>query len=485
MLLCGILLGALSGTLWSRFTGPVYDDYSQIADGRYILAHGFSAVDTIAWTSATVKPPVVRHEWLYQVTAALLYARGGFDAMEMLWFFVRLGIFILIALIAYRRSGRPWVAAGMVLLLGTLLTLSQSAADHLLALPSRPQTLSILLLLGIVYLLEHGGRPRWGIIPLLILGANWHGGIWPIYLIVLCYYALRDRNWWLCLAPLLLFLSPAGLGIVALPFAYGSNLPYYNDLANEFGRTPFWPGSASGLVPFLTVAILGIGIWLGKLRRLDLGFIAVLLLLALDGQRFVIFSIVLSIPLLVGYLSVIEKNFLALAGNKDQRLTAFRFGAVFLLIVLPFLISTEMLMMSAIQASRTTAVRSLPSRSVGVRTDGLNKALDYVTAHGLRNVLNTDLSTGDYMAFAGEKPFIYNRTDVFLHRQPDGTDLWTEFYGAQAHPEQLGNLVTKYGASYLLDMENLSKFTFYIKSQPARYSPLFSDGNAVLYKINF
>lgn len=480
MLLLSVAVSALAGTAWSLAIGPVSDDYSQIAAGRYILVHGIQTVDFISWTSTILRPVFVAHEWLYQVCMAWLYGLGGFLAINGYLLAVRLGIFALVAWLAWHRSGRrTWVAVASTLLVGGLLALSQTAADFLLALPSRPQTLSLLLLLSVAALLEKGGRWKWAVLPLLVLGANWHGGFWPLYVLVLGYYALRQRDWRLCLFPLALLLNPAGSGILMLPFAYAGGMEIYGNLQSEWGRTILWPGTNEGLVPFLGTALLLVGVHLSRPRKTDLLLLGALLLLALSGQRFVIFLIVLGIPMLSAYWPAIQERLAGLAGKWEGVLAL---SLAIFLFALPLLGTAGVVVADAGLAFRRGTSQDLPSRTVGGTTADINPVLDYIKSHGLTRVLNTSIPEGDYMAFFGVPPFIYNHSDVFFFKQADGSRLWSEYYAAEKDPARLDALVSKYGAQWLMDRTD-GVFSDHVASHPGTYRAVFTAGKIVLYQV--
>lgn len=472
-----ILLATLSTTLWSINIGPVLDDYSQIANGRLILQHGISSADQLSWTSAEVHPPAIPHEWLYQVTTATLYSHWGFGGVEALLFVCRIGIFLLIALLVWRRSGKNlWLSTAVVLLTGALLSILQTGANFILGLSSRPQTMSLLLLLGVAVLLEYGGMATWGIVPLLIVGANWHGGFWPIYVIIICYYAIRNRNWWILLAPVALLFSPSGFSILGMPFTYSGST---NLLSVEWQRTNFLPTTPEGIVPFLILLIMSLGILLGKPRKIDLGIVVLLLLLAITGQRFIIFTIIIAVPLLAGYWRPIEEKYLRKENSNSTLFrtlsTLFFFGVTTVTIVLVMIVTIPNL-------GNTIARRDLPKKVLNANVSFMNPAMDYVTKNNLQRVLNTTIWAGDYMSFAGLKPFVYNRSDVFLYRQPDGTRILDIYSNLKNRPADLSVLIEKYKIEYIFDVSG-SGLTEYFVSQPNRYKSVFTANHTAIYKI--
>lgn len=464
-----VFLAALGCWSWPALYGLNYDDYFQILTGRYILAHGLPTTDFISWTSAFLHPPLVAHEWLYQVTVASLYRLGGFLPILALDGVLCLAFFSLFAWLVHLRDGGRWkVTAAVTLVGGALLSLA-----YITTLQLRPQTGSLVLLAAIMVLLERGGKGKWWVLPLLVIGTNWHCGFWPIYVLVLLYYALRKRDWAIALFPLALLLALPGPGtlLITLNFA-GATAKYLT--TGEWQKTIFWPAATDGQVSFFSVlAVIG-GAYVARPRRTDLAFLAAVVLLACAGLRFVILVPVLTLPVLASYWKPLRDLPLRIGKPAGSAVLLTVVAVVPLLIIL----GTAAGNLAALPATSLPRT-DLEGRTVSPRMAGLNAAIDFLKARGETRVFNLDSFSGGYLAFAGLPPLVDNRTDIYSFVQADGSNLWKEWLDSRTDPLAVDRIVEKYGVTSIIAPKGTGEDQ--VSSRPDRYPLIFHSGDWSVY----
>lgn len=174
---------------------PNYADpdlWGHVQFGRDVLKHGLPATATYTFTAEGY--PWINHENLSEIAFAWVESTSGIGTLVVSGTLLGLGIVGLIVLRAWRQSGDPFAAS----ILGLLVTLNLAFHWSL-----RPQLLSFLFFLAMLMLLEYSlphitqavrpGKPLtsfpppespssrrliwlWGLVPILWLWTNSHGG---------------------------------------------------------------------------------------------------------------------------------------------------------------------------------------------------------------------------------------------------------------------------------------------------------------------
>ena len=183
------------------------DALMDIANGRFILAHGYVPLRNVM-TQAMYGHTWSNTEWLFGVLAALLYQHFGVQGM--VWGFapVLVATGFLISLLA-QRAGRLW---GLVLAVMTAFAMVPGMSP-------RPQLFSYLFFaFGLWAVLRHRKGVRWPVIVFVMavvpLWANLHASVFlaPVLLASEAFIGRRKGLWWPALAALALsFAHPGGL----------------------------------------------------------------------------------------------------------------------------------------------------------------------------------------------------------------------------------------------------------------------------------
>ncbi len=173
--IAAIIAGAVLGTFEIANTSIGW----HLASGRWILDHGtFLRADPFSFTSAGT--PWIDHEWLFQVGAAAVESVGGAAALGVLRGLIVVALALLLLTISIRSGLSP--AAALLL---SILCVAGARPRFFL----RPELVTLLIVPLIVWLFLTRGKRRtqlW-LIPfaaLMILGANAHGGVLVVPLLL-------------------------------------------------------------------------------------------------------------------------------------------------------------------------------------------------------------------------------------------------------------------------------------------------------------
>jgi hypothetical protein len=368
------------------------DTFFHIAAGTRMLAdHAILYRDPFSYTFAGEPWPA--HEWLAEVVMALSYRLDGWSGVLFLFALASAATAGLLA----HHLGRwlDWPAQAIVAVLAlSCMTPSLLARPHLLALP-----LLELWVAGLVIARSERRAPSYALLPLMTLWVNIHG----TFLLGLALVgamgleaALDEKNrvatlrdWGLFGAGALVaaLLNPHFLSGVLFPISLMGTAGLAN--VAEWQPTDF-----SQLQPFGLVVLAGIyflvtrGVKLLPLRALT---ILVLLCMALLHQRHqIVFALaaplLLAKPISLGKRTSLELS-AALAG-------IFATLALLLIIVLGWLRIFVPLSRVDSPVAPITALQHVPAE---LRSE---------------HVLN-DYSFGGYLIFAGVRPFVDSRVELY------------------------------------------------------------------------
>jgi hypothetical protein len=412
------------------------DTYWHLAAGEWMLQHGaILHADPFSYTAPGHAWDT--HEWLTEVIMGGVFRALGWQGVQLLYAPAIALVTLVMGLELSRKLG---VVGWVAMLLGAVICTTQSwlARPHLLALP--------ILALWTVQLLrarEEGRTPALWLLPLMILWANLHGSF-LIGLGLLAPFALETlldagedwfrvgRDWALFMLGALAaaMITPHGLNGLLYPIQIQS-MKTLQDIA-EWRSTDF-----------------------GEVRPFEL---------ALLGGLYVLLSRGVRIPM-IRLLTMLGLTHLALHELRHQMVFA---------VVAPLLLA-EPIARALRPDGSAPQVPSLPPKALAgglaavavaavavfavrlavpvVRTDGPTSpgaALAHVPAElRAKHVLN-EYGMGGYLIFAGVRPFIDGRADMY-------GDAFFDAYSKAVKPDRLRltALLKKYDVSWtILDAHN-------------------------------
>ena len=367
------------------------DTFSHIATGQWMIGHAtFPTADPFSFTKAGA--PWVAHEWLAELLLACAFLAAGWCGVVVLTAAAAAAAMFLQAQFLARRLPAQVVLLVLVAAVACI-TPEMLARPHILALP-----VFVAWVAGVVGARDKGCAPPWRLLPLLCLWANLHGGfIIGIALVVaLAAEAVlaEPAEWWraarawggfFVASVAVCLLTPYGFAGLVQPFRL-SGLPELSHIG-EWQPTDF-----STLQPLELLILIGLYLGLGRGARLPpvrLLILLGLLHMALQHTRHLLLIGVIGPILVAGPLGAVWPD--AVPGPARRLLAAC--GAVILV-------------------GLVLARLALPI----VRTDGPTApitALAHVPAKLRAQPVLNDYAFGGYLIFAGVRPFIDARAELF------------------------------------------------------------------------
>lgn len=426
------------------------DSLFHLTSGRWIVQHrAIPTTDVLSWFGSTHATRWLPHEWLFDVVAYVSWRVAGFQGV-----FALTAALVGASVLCVRRlaeiRGASWLrslAVALVALVGLARFISP-----------RPGAVTFVLLPLMAILLE---RDRW--IPallLFVLGMNVHGGAYPIYLLVVIYYASPRRPWMIVAAAALVLAQPLTFGLLKYPFFTLDPLMRY--------ITEFQP-TALG-TDYLFVAVL-VACWFlldrRDMRTRDLLAAAVLVGLALTSVRNQAFFFVLGLPLLAPYFRLSR---VADSPPRAPRLADryARSSVGYDAAVLAALLGIAALLAASISPWTVNADKGYP-----------RGAFDYVKAHGITRFWN-EWNDGGYLMFNGAPPLVDGRADPFASFFNPGVTLALEYMRSYKLETDIRPFLRKYGITDLIVDHDVTLYQ--VLSQSRDFRVLYRDGQATVFE---
>jgi hypothetical protein len=399
--LAALLLTTLAVALLSygvRQSLPVDPDtfWHLESGGEIVSGGGIPQVDTESWYGVEKELPVSSQEWFYDATAFLIHDIGGFELLYAATALLFAALFVLVYGLVRVRGGAHLTSL-IVALVAALGTLPFSSA--------RPQSVTYCLLVATAILLEKGRWP-WAI-PLIVVGANVHGGVYPLYLVLVAFYTLPQGSPALGVSLAAVLFNPQGARLLALPLAALT----YTDarLISEAKLTALasrWHNLAAYGGLFLLVRKRDIPARDGLLA---LAFVV----LSLLAVRHVVFFYILVLPLMARYVRATPEPEPSGAGE-EAGLSADVARRFDLLVVVLLAVAVAV---GALKVSQG---------SIDEHEWYPRAAMELVRAEGLDRVLN-EYTAGGYLMFHGVPPMIDGRFYPFTPALGADDDLFKDY----------------------------------------------------------
>lgn len=423
-------LVVFAAVLWIPAVFNDGDTLWHIRAGEWMLAHlAVPRVDVFSYTAAGW--PWVTHEWLAEVLLALVYRAGGWSGVMALTAGA-MGLTAGLLSRHLRYFAPPKVALPLLVLALACLLPSLLARPHLLAFPCLEFWCASLLIAR-----ARDAAPSPWLLPLMTLWANLHGGFMVGVVLVAIFgleaawqagaaWGVQARRWGLFLAGTILaaLLTPHFLEGLLFPF----------QLLGLHGLdhiTEWKPASVGLLSPFVVSVLLLL--YLGASGRIRMPLYRALLL---TGVVFAAFHHARNEQLfaIIGALLIASSASFAGAGTAAPlpRLAGFRVPRF----VVPALSAVALLALAvrlAVPFVRqdspvypATALAHVPAKL---------RALPVLNGYGI----------GGYLIFAGVRPFIDGRADLY-----GGKFLHTYLEADRPDPAVLDRVLRRYRIAWAI-----------------------------------
>jgi hypothetical protein len=450
----------VSLTAYQRLAGGHADpdQFWHIATGQWIVQHGtVPTVDVFSWYATARHAGWTAHEWLFGVVAYELHHLGGYPLLYGFTAALDGALFVLAFSLSYVRSKRPFLslAIATLVIFGTYPNLAP-----------RPQMFTFCFVLVIALLGEK--KKLWWSLPIVLLAANLHGGAYPIYLVVIAFYAFPDQLLVLPAAAAMVLVNPQGWHL--LPYALGIANP---DAAyiNEFRPTALATRQLD-LAVYLGIPVL---LWGQKVKLKDGILVFALVMLSLSAVRQVAFVYILALPLLAPYVPALPARRQETAevvperegGVAEARVVARPVGVLDIAPVAVLALSVALAAGPAIR------------QPIDVTAGYPAGAVEYVRTHHLDHVWNI-WQDGGYMISVGVPPMVDGRGDPYMAPANHGVDMAHDYFRSLWLEEDPHGFLETYGVKNLIVNKGM---TFYraVSRDPAM-TTLYEDGTFVVMR---
>lgn len=415
------------------------DMFWHLATGRYVVQHrAVPTTDVFSWYGRERHSRWVSQEWLFGVAAWAVYSLGGFRLLYAVTAAFGGALFLLAYALALRRCGKR-IPSLLIAAVATLGTLPNVAA--------RPQMVTYCLLLVVALMLEH--KLWYWTLPIVLVGVNLHGGVWPLYVLLAAFYALPETPLLVGLTAACAFLTPNGIGTVLYPLAATVSPPR---AISEFQPTAL-AANPVNLVVYLGVVVLA---WGQRIKARDAVFALAFTMLSLTAIRHTALFYVLVIPMLAPYLAA---RYVEGAPPERRRvLGGVLVGALSVCVaVLGFTAAT----------ARLDVHRGYPRMAVA-----------YLKGRPGVRLFNV-WQDGGYLIFNGVEPLIDGRGDPFT-LAASGDDLLGRYWAAWRLSADYRGLFDRYKIEYVL-LEKRLPFYRAI-AHDSTLAPVLQDGGVALFR---
>jgi hypothetical protein len=424
-----IALPALLIAAWIAFAPQVLNDgdtYWHLAAGEWMLRHA-QVLHTDPFSYTAAGRPWQTHEWLSEVVMALAYAAGGWGGLQLL-FGLAAGLAAAVMAAELGRHVPPLSQALAVLLAFAGFSGSLLARPHLLALP-----VLALWTAGLLRARERDSAPSPWLLLLMVVWANLHGGF-------------------------VIGLGLAGAFAIEAVLAGGGDrrrtiLRWGGFLAAAVVASLITPHGIEGLLFPLNIMgmkiLPGIVEWrsadFSRFGPFEIALLAALFVMLWRGVKVPLIRLIVLLGLLhLGLHQVRQQMVLGVVG---VLLLAEPLGQVLKPEPSPFLPALGARPAMAVAALLAALLAATRLGTPIVRTDGPTSpvtALAHTPASLRAQPVFNDYGMGGYLIFAGVKPFIDGRADMY------GDTFVEDYFAADSDPDRLQRTLDHYGVAWTI-----------------------------------
>jgi MFS family permease len=442
------------------------DAFWHLATGRYILAHHtVPSTDVFSWYGIQHHLSWMPQAWLFDVLAYAVWLLGGFRLLYVVTALAAASVAGLVYWLFALRSGNRLLAVAVAAI---------AAVGIMPFVAPRPQMLTYPLLLALALLLEH--RKWWWAVPVVLLGVNLHGPLYPMYLLVVAYYTLPKRWPVLAACAAVVVATPAGLALIPYPFlSFLSGTSRIQEFAHV---APIeWPVY---LVALLLVLVL---LDRRSMPAKELLGLLALVVLSLAALRHMVFMFVLALPLAAPYLELPSER-RSRAGDSSRSAP----GSIGVDAAVPVrpasggrampVLDRLLVAMLVIGAAATTVRAAI--QPVDATRGYPVQASQYLQAHGITRYFN-EWGDGGFLIFRGMQPLVDGRWDPFFS-YPGRSDVTvgSEYIRAWSLETDCRPFLARNGITHLLIHQ--SSALSMVLEQSASFRAVYRDAIYVVYE---
>ena len=440
------------------------DIWFLFSHGREVLMNGFPHTEFLTIHTGL---HFVMQQWLSSVIFYFIYNNFGFVGLYILMFIIN----GLIILFTYKLC---LVITNKKIYASVFITIITDLLLELMFIIPRPQTISILLLVIELYILEtfinNKSNKIIYLLPLLsILLINFHSSIWPIlfifmgpYLVELLYLLIKEKDKRFYILSIILIVSiifgiinPYGIeGMTYFMSSYG--VKEINQFIEEMHHIGFIGKGTKYLSIFLIVYILFyITIIIKNKNKISIRQLILFVgtsFMACINLRSTSLLFISTIPHLSKYIPIKDGK------NKYVPIKSYIVCMVIIIISISF---------------------SINNKNYIIKSNA-KPVLNYLNNNTNKNIkLYTNFDDGPYFEYNGYKVYIDSRAEVFLKSNNHKEDIFIEYTDIISGKSNIKDFLNKYNFDYLLVnntdrlYEYLNKDKNYIMIYNYKYYYLF------------
>ncbi|MFT8315602.1 MAG: hypothetical protein ABF633_15335 [Clostridium sp.] len=453
------------------------DGFWHIKVGEYIIKNRTIPYhDIFSWYGMSKNLQWTSHEWLFGVLSYLIYSIHGFLSAAIFMGIMNTSISFMLYKLLEIRSKSKWIA---LLCMGSYIVMFGSESS----LAYRPIIVSLLLIPVTCILLE---KNRYiAALFAVILGINFHGGVYPIYIIVFAYYTLFKNYKYFVAVLVGVFVNPYTYGIYLYTIRSMNEMHLQKQYINEWKVTQIYDLKFS-----LAIIIFIVFVYIfGKVKLKDILFSGSFIILAISAVRQIIFLPVLALPIMSPYIKPALKEFSEryIVHNKiiediKSKIGFFK-GTLIIKSIIIIVIELAIIIPNGLYCydffKNGTKIFKISAADCPVQ------AVDYINKHPeiKYSHLLSHYNDSQYLIFRGIPTFVDSRADLFLPSFNKDTNAFYDFMHAFIDLYDPQDLINKYNIKYIL--VNKSYSIYEILSGYKNLSVVYEDSNYCIFKVDY
>jgi hypothetical protein len=457
IILANLILGFIVAVLLTRklFSDP--DGFWHIRTGQWILENNkIPRSDTFSWYGTEHKLTWLNHEWLFAILISLVYKVGGLNlVMWSVALFAGI-LYLLINWYLYIRNKNIFFS---------LIISSISLLGLQPYLQPRPQVLSYCLLLLVCILLE---KKKWYfIIPIMILEANLHGGFWPLFIVVITFYAYKEKPILILLSIVSVLINPYGFEMYLFTFKSQFNSVVSAHILEAMKTRMAY---SQNVIVLITYIILIAAIHNIKIKCEEGSLAFAVGGLTFMAQRHVAFAYLLIMPVLSPYLLMRTNNILESFAERRKFIMYKNFIYLYTVeVIMIFLVIFGIRNLYSIQSDNLVPKATFPSET----------AIKYIKDNRLNRIFN-EYGIGGYLIFNNIPDLIDGRADPFSEEFND-TKIFREYCEVIDFERNYIEFLQDNNIKFLL-LSLKGRLSTVVSANP-RFEVMYKDDYFAVYKL--
>ncbi|MFZ5644836.1 MAG: hypothetical protein ACOY46_14725 [Bacillota bacterium] len=419
LLAMGIFFSVLTSYNTQLLFSMDNDTFWHVKTGEYIYTHReIPSADVFSWYGAENNFKWINHEWLYDLLIFAVHSIYGLKGVAIFTSIIAGLVFLLLYILMEIRSRNTFLSLFLACI---------AIAGMVNFLSPRPQTISYCLLLLMAIALE---KKKWpGVLPIIIIGVNVHGGFYPMYILLLTYYLWREKPWLVLVSPLLVMLNPYGWEIITYPFRV-QMYPEFTKYIMEWTATKLTgQGHEYNLITYIVLFLL---IFNKKIKKEDALFSLFIIVQTFMAARHITFLYLLVIPVLTPYIA--QNNIFTDLKEAFEKKLKYVYVVTLLVLLSLAVYDTDF--------NKPVNTSNFPDK----------KVIIFIKENNLKRIYNM-YDDGGFLIYNDIKPMIDGRADIFAPIYND-TNLFKDYFEADLLMKDYKKFLDNYMINYVIINKN-------------------------------